>query len=81
VNDLYRGTANPSRAGNGTTADAIRSEIETGQATGGRFHLQKGLDYERALENFLSRNPDASYQDRVVAQSQLDELRNARGAP
>lgn len=81
VNDLYKGTTNPNRVGTGTTADAIRNEIATGQATAGRFHAQKGLEYERGLGNFLRRNPSASYRDRLTAQSLLDDLRSARGGP
>ncbi len=81
VNDLYKGTTNPNRVGNGTTADAIRNEIATGQRTAGRFHSQKGLEYERALVNFLRRNPNGSYRDRLTAQSLLDDLRSARGGP
>lgn len=79
INDLYRGTTNPNRVGTGTTADAIRHELATGQAVGGRFHIQKGTEYARALENWLRANPNAPYRDRVVAQSVLDDLRSALG--
>ena len=79
VNDLYKGTTNPSRVGTGTTADAVRHELATGQAVGGRFHSQKAADYARGLENWLRGNPNAPYQDRLVAQSVLDDLRSALG--
>ncbi len=79
INDLYRGTTNPNRIGNGTTADAIRHELATGQPVGGAFHSQKGADYARGLENWLRANPNAPYRDRVVAQSILDDLRSALG--
>ncbi len=79
INDLYRGTTNPNRIGNGTTMDAIRHEVATGQRVGGVFHSQKGTDYARGLENWLRANPNAPYRDRVVAQSILDDLRSAMG--
>lgn len=79
INDLYKGTTNPGRVGTGTTADAVRHELATGQAVGGRFHSQKAADYARGLENWLRGNPNAPYQDRLVAQSVLDDLRSALG--
>jgi hypothetical protein len=79
INDLYKGTTNPGRVGTGTTADAVRHELATGKAVGGRFHSQKAGDYARGLENWLRGNPNAPYQDRLVAQSVLDDLRSALG--
>lgn len=75
VNNLYKGTTNPNRVGNGTTMDAIRSELATGAPTGGRMHLTKGQESLRGLDNWLAKNPDAPYYDRLVAQSLADELR------
>lgn len=77
VNDLYKGTTNPERVGNGTTMDAIRHELATGGAVHGRRHLEKGRQYSNGLRNFLRRNPDASLHDRRVAQSLDDELQGA----
>jgi hypothetical protein len=77
VTDLYKGTTNPTRVGTGTTADAVRNEIRTGEPTNGRWHFQKALDSSRALQNWLKRNPSASFHDRLVAQSLLDDLLNA----
>lgn len=79
VENLYKGTKNPDRVGDGTTADAIRFEIATGELTHGRPHQAKGLESERGLSNFLRRNPDASDHDRQVAQQLLDDLSSARG--
>lgn len=79
INDLYKGTTNPGRVGNGTTADAIRHEVATGKPVFGRFHSVKGANYARGLENWLRLNPNASYQDRLVAQSVLNDLRSALG--
>ena len=75
VNNLYKGTTNPNRVGNGTTMDAIRNELATGAPTGGRMHVTKGQESLRGLDNWLARNPDAPYHDRLVAQSLADELR------
>ncbi|MGL5867425.1 MAG: RHS repeat-associated core domain-containing protein, partial [Dermatophilaceae bacterium] len=79
VKDLYKGTANPNRVGNGTTMDALRNEILMGAPTGGRFHLTKGRDALRGLKNWLRRNPEASHHDRLVAQSLADELSSILG--
>ncbi|GAA1809901.1 MAG: hypothetical protein LCH77_17940 [Actinobacteria bacterium] len=74
VNNLYKGTTNPNRVGYGTTMDAIRNEIATGVPTSGRMHTIKGQETLRGLNNWLRRNPDAAYSDRLVAQSLADEL-------
>ncbi len=74
VDNLYKGTTNPNRVGNGTTMDAIRNELATGVPTGGRMHSIKGQETLNGLNNWLRRNPDASYYDRLVGQSLADEL-------
>lgn len=80
VNDLYKGTVNPSRVGTGTTADAVRNELATGLPTGDTFHIQKALQYSNALKSVLKQN--LSYHDRLVAQSLLDDLQRAlQGQP
>jgi hypothetical protein len=80
VRDLYKGTNTNNPIGTGSTADAIRHELATGQAVGGKFHAQKGAEYARALENWLSKNPSASAADRSAAQAVLDDLRSALGS-
>jgi RHS repeat-associated protein len=78
IDALYKGTTNPRRVGTGTTADAIRHELANpGVSVGGKLHSQKGQDYARALENWLKANPLAPGRDRIVAQSLLNELRDA----
>ena len=79
VSDLYKGakTANP--IGTGSTADAIRNEAATGLATGGKFHAQKGDEYIRALDKWLTKNPNALQKDRMVAESLKADLRDALG--
>lgn len=61
----------------GVPADAIRFEQATGQAVGGVFHTNKGTQYVRALEKWLTKNPGASDRDLLVARSILDDLRSA----
>jgi hypothetical protein len=54
--------------------EAIRNEIVTGVPTGGRMHTIKGRETLRGLNNWLRRNQNADYHDRVVAPSLADEL-------
>jgi hypothetical protein len=77
VNNLWKGTANSSPVGNGTTADAVRHERATGQPVGGKFHTIKAQETVNGLRNWLNNNPNASYSDRLVAQSLLDDLLDA----
>ena len=79
VNNLYKGTTNPNRIGTGTTADAVRAELATGEATAGRFHIQKAEETVRGLQRWLQKNPTASSFDRLVAQSLLNDLLSALG--
>lgn len=74
IDALYKGTTNPNRVGNGTTMDAIRNELATGVPTPGRMHSIKGQERLNGLNKWLRRNPDAPYNDRLVAQSLADEL-------
>lgn len=60
LNDLYRPNA---KIGSGSTADAVRHEMRTGEAVGGKFHSQKAVDYSLALQKWLDNNPNASRQD------------------
>ncbi|MEZ9187695.1 hypothetical protein AB4158_26705, partial [Vibrio splendidus] len=76
VDGLYRPNA---KVGSGSTADAIRHELSTGQAVGGRFHSQKGADSIRALEKWSGNNPKASPGDRAAAENIVSDLRNALG--
>lgn len=79
VDNLYKGTTNPGRVGTGTTADAVRNEILTGQPTGRVFRTIKAQETVNGLTNWLRNNPGASASDRLVAQSLLDDLSNALG--
>jgi RHS repeat-associated protein len=77
VRDLYKGAQTKTPIGTGSTADAIRSERQTGNPVGGKFHTQKGTEYVKALENWLSKNQQASAQDRAAAQAMLNDLKLA----
>jgi Putative peptidoglycan binding domain len=77
VRDLYKGTKSKNPIGSGSTADAIRNELSTGNPTGGTYHSDKGAQYARALEKWLSKNPNASQSDRMVAQQLHDDLVSA----
>jgi hypothetical protein len=77
VRDLYKGKGSPSQLGTGSTADAIRSELRTGQPTQGIFHYQKGQQYANALCNWLQQHPNADPADRSAAQDLLHDLTEA----
>jgi RHS repeat-associated protein len=78
VRDLYKGAVtSEGRIGTGSTADAVRSELATGNPTRGIFHSEKARQYTRALENWSRRNPSASYRDRLVAESLRMDLQDA----
>jgi RHS repeat-associated protein len=77
VTNLWKGAKNPNPTGNGTTSDAVRHERATGQPVGGTFHTIKAQETVNALTKWLTKNPNASYVDRLVAQSLLDDLLDA----
>lgn len=79
IDALYSGTKNPERVGTGTTADAVRFEIRTGEQVHGKFHTLKPTQRLTGLEKWLKANPNAPQHDRLVAQSLADELINALG--
>ncbi|MBA3936049.1 MAG: RHS repeat-associated core domain-containing protein [Planctomycetes bacterium] len=77
VSDLYKGARYPNGIGTGMTADAVRNELRTGLPTFGKFHSQKAAEYNNALQKWLNKNPTATYYDRLVAQSIMDDLQAA----
>jgi len=76
VNDLYKGQGGANTIGNGTTMDAVRNEILTGQATNGKFHTSKLNDYVNALEKRL-RAGDLNPNDEAVVKALLEDAKNA----
>lgn len=84
VRDLYKGAhmKRGKKIGDGSTADAIRAERQSGGSTRGVFHDEKGRQYIQALTNWLNkRGPNggvsASLSDRKAAQDLIDDLNGA----
>ncbi|GIO41753.1 hypothetical protein J41TS4_15110 [Paenibacillus apis] len=73
INQLYRPNAT---VGNGSTMDAIRHELNTGQLVGGKSHLQKGQERVKNLENILKKE-QLSTQDKALAEALLQDLKAA----
>ena len=75
VNELFRDGA---QVGNGSTAAAVRFELETGQRVGGAWHSQKAQDKITELTRWLSQNSSTARTSDVSAASQLiRDLQNA----
>jgi hypothetical protein len=74
VDDLYKPNA---KVGSGSTADAIRKELVSGNQVGGKYHSEKGEQYRRALEGWMQKNPTASSGDRAIAENLFQDLNNA----
>jgi filamentous hemagglutinin len=74
IDDLYRPNA---KVGSGSTADAVRYEIATGEKVGGRGHIEKAETYSKALQDWLNKNPQASTSDKAAAENVLKDMQNA----
>jgi hypothetical protein len=74
--ELYREGA---EIGSGSTADAIRYELKTGQRVKGKLHSIKGRNAIKYLNDWLRDNPTARPGDRAAAQNILRDLKNAFG--
>lgn len=75
VDQLFKGVKQPNRSGDGTTMDAIRHELASGDLVHGKDHVRKGHDILRGLERWLRVRGNASPQDRETAQALADELK------
>ncbi|TEB10867.1 RHS repeat-associated core domain-containing protein [Pelotomaculum propionicicum] len=73
INELYRPGAT---VGNGSTMDAIRYELQTGQMVGGKSHILKGQERVRNLENII-RKQNLDPEDQAIANALLQDLKNA----
>jgi RHS repeat-associated protein len=73
LNDLFRAKG---AIGSGSTADAIRYELQTGLKVGGKTHLTKGIEYRNALLKML-RDPSLSAGERATVKAILTDLQNA----
>ena len=82
IEDIFKGQkiSKSSRKciGNGTTMDAIRNELRTGEPTGGYFHSSKGESLIVAINKLLNENI-LSEKDASIAQTLLKDLINALG--
>jgi hypothetical protein len=67
-------TVATNQIGTGSTADALRNELATGQPTEGVFHSMKADQYINGLSNWLRKNPNASPDDIWAAQGMLQDL-------
>ena len=66
--------------GSGSTANAVRHEILTGEKVGGRDHRQKAENTADYLRNWLRQNENNSNVpviDKAAAQNVLKDLENA----
>ena len=62
--------------GTGSTADAIRHELQTGSSVGGKLHYTKGMEQFRGLLK-LWRDPNLDPADRAVVRDLLSALEKA----
>ena len=74
---MYKGEGSSRQIGSGSTADAIRNEIQTGDSTEGLFHSQKGQENINALRNWLKEMPDAPDNDKIIANALKQDLIDA----
>jgi hypothetical protein len=77
VDDLWHGTDDPARVGDGTTMDVVRNEVLTGRPTHGRFHLGKGRHAVARLTSWLDEFGNAASR---TDRSHAWELRARLGA-
>jgi hypothetical protein len=75
VDHLYKGVTYDKRIGDGTTMDAMRHELASGDLVHGKDHVRKGREILRGLERWLRTRTDASDHDRAIAQELVAELK------
>ena len=73
INDLYRPNA---KVGSGSTADAIRFELSSGENVGGKSHMQKGIEYRNALRKLLN-SGTLNEKDYAITKQILTDLQSA----
>lgn len=82
VSDLYKGVANPNpnRFGDGSTMDAMKYELATGDKVFGRDHVAKGQEALRSLQHW-SANPSGGTlaSDKFAAEDLIGQLRAILG--
>ena len=76
IDQLWSSSPNP--IGDGSTADAVRHEIETGKPVKSRYHSQKARDYAKTLENWLrSKTSPKPEKDKKIAREIIKDLKDA----
>jgi hypothetical protein len=71
-NQVWKDTG---KIGNGSTADAIRAELRSGNPVGGvTSHMEKGANTVQSLREWIRKNPTASVADRSAAQQEADDI-------
>jgi RHS repeat-associated protein len=73
LSDLFRAKGT---IGSGSTADAIRYELQTGLKVGGKTHFTKGVEYRNALMKLLH-DPSLSATQTATIRAILTDLQNA----
>lgn len=73
IDKMYRANA---RIGNGSTADAIRHELRTGELLSPSGHMQKGIEMRNGLMKDL-RSGRLNEADTKIARDLLKDLQNA----
>lgn len=77
LSDIYKGSENPLKVGDGTLMDAIKEEIKTGVLVHGRDHAgQKASDIIKGLEKIVRGNT-YSQSDKDIAKEFINTLNEA----
>jgi hypothetical protein len=76
IKEHYRDTA---EIGSGSSADALRNELKTGQPTKGKHHMQKVQDSLIYFKNWKKSNPNASKKDVEAVDDMIKDLEDALG--
>lgn len=74
MDKLYRPGASQ---GSGSTAAAVRQELQTNKPVGGAFHSQKARDSIVELRRWIAQNPTARPGDRAAAENVIRDMSNA----
>lgn len=74
IDALYRPGAT---VGSGSTAAAVRRELQTGMPVGGRLHSQKAENSIVGLQKWLDKHPTAKPADKAAAENVIRDLKNA----
>ena len=76
VSDIYRGQDSEIVIGNGTTMDAVRHELRTGQKVGKKYHSTKAQRSINGLNNCL-RSGKLGASEAKIAKAIIEDLQSA----